>query len=195
MDDLWSPAPSSGASTVESQIDWAEVLGFVRRTVAANLHRSESHQVNDLADEALVRVLRAVRLEPPRNLEALATRISQRTCADYVRRRRRRTALHEALRFEAGDDCSSLSSTGSDDVDRMRFVTLEFFRADEGTSCGDLARAYFSEMDWKDWAVRAGRSHAAVRQEWSRCVKKLRAAARAGGPLFEWMKHHEGDRE
>lgn len=195
MDETSPSGKPPDASTVESEIDWAEVLNLVRRTVGVHLRRSELHETDDLADEALVRVLRAVRLQPPRNIEALATRIAQRTCADYIRRRRRQAALHQALLSEAGHDSSSLARPGDDDLDRLRFVTLEFFRADEGTPCGELARAFFSEINWKDWAAGVGRSHDAVRQEWSRCVKKLQTAARRRGPLFEWMKSDEDDRE
>ena len=65
---------------------------------------------------------------------------------------------------------------------------LEFFTARE-SRCRDLATAFFAEQDWKAVAEAEGRSHDAVRKQWSRCLGMLREAARdEAGPLMEALR-------
>lgn len=185
MDETNPPGDPNRAPSVESTIDWTEVLKLVRRTIGVRLYRTEMHEIDELAAEAWVRVLRAVKLQSPDNLEAFATTIAQNTHIDFVRRRQRQAALHDALLAEGR--CDASPSRG-DELERLRFLALEFFR---GTSCGELAEAYFSEVTWKQHAARVGRSPDAVRKEWERCVMKLRAAARKAGSRFAWMGRAE----
>lgn len=170
-----------------SAADWARVLRLAHDCVRRHLRFHERGEAQDLALETMIRVLRAIEHRPPDNIDALTTEIARRTCADFIRRKRRRRTLDEMLRREP----TSLSPSphdGSGDVrDRIAFVVLTFFRADEGTRCGELAQAIISGIRLKDYAASAGRTPEAVRQEWKRCCTKLRAAAERGGPLWEWL--------
>jgi len=191
MNDIRPSGPAHEATSRERSIDWEGVLVLVRRTVCVHLRATERDEVDDLTAEAAIRVIRAVRLEPPRNLDALATAIAQRTCADYVRRCRRQAALQKAVLTGGTHDAASRRAGSGDELDRLRFVILEFF---DGTPCAELANVFFAGRNWKDWAREIGGSHEAERQKWSRCVKKLRAAARKCGTLSVWIGR-EDERE
>ena len=80
-----------------------------------------------------------------------------------------------------------------DPVARVRFVILNFFGQ---TACGELARFFFREMNWKQVAGQQGRSHAAVRKQWERCVSLLREAVRTDptlAALSDWAAAEGGD--
>ena len=68
------PAPSCAAGSVTSSPS------------------SQCH-IDDLVQESMVRLLRAVRREPVENIEALMTEIARRTAIDCLRRRTRWSAL------------------------------------------------------------------------------------------------------
>lgn len=176
--------PTHETSSQERATDWAGVLVLVRRTVSVHVRHGERDQIEDITQEASLRVIRAIRRQPARNVEALATHIAQKACADYVRRRRREAALEKALIASAGHDFPSLRPASGDVLDRLRFVVLEFFGE---SPCGELAKAFFAGTNWKQYADGAGTEHSAERKKWSRCVEKLRAAARKGGALVAWM--------
>ena len=177
-----------GASS-EAEIRWDEAVSFLRRRLERTLRGNARHHLDDLVQESLVRLLRAVRREPVDNVEALMTEIARRVEIDCVRRQARWSALVEP----APDDLDRIApsapeETIGDPVERLQFVVLEFFSAREAR-CRELAVAYFAEQDWKRVAELAGRSHDAVRKQWSRCVAMLRQSAREEqGPLMECLR-------
>ena len=68
----------------------------MRRRLGYELTASTREHLDDLVQEALVRLLRAVRREPIENLEALMTEIARRTAIDCLRRRTRWRAVIES---------------------------------------------------------------------------------------------------
>jgi DNA-directed RNA polymerase specialized sigma24 family protein len=184
------PAKCPRAATSETEIRWDEAVVFLRRRLERDLRAGGRAQIDDLVQESLVRLLRAVRREPIENVEALMTEIARRVAIDCVRREVRWNALVEpaGAALDRIADPSPDALLG-DPLERLQFVVLEFFTARE-TRCRELAVAYFAEQDWKRVAARAGRSHEAVRKQWSRCLDMLRASAREEpGPLMECLRH------
>jgi hypothetical protein len=72
----------------DPQFDWAQARGFLSRRLARKLFREDHATLDDLTQEALVRVLRAARRETVLNLEGLMETIAERTVADFLRSRR-----------------------------------------------------------------------------------------------------------
>lgn len=178
------PRPLAAAS--ETEIRWSEAVIFLRRRLGYELPASVRTHLDDLVQESLVRLLRAVRRERVDNVEALMTEIARRTAIDCLRRNTRWSAIvtGDSSEIDQVPDPASRSAPLGDPVERLQFVVLEFFTERE-TRCQELATAYFAEQDWKEVASRCGRSHDAVRKQWSRCLELLRQAARDEfGPLM-----------
>ena len=181
-------APRAAGAASETEIRWEEAGVFLRRRLGYELPAGARSQLEDLVQESLVRLLRAVRREPVENLEALMTEIARRTAIDCLRRRTRWSVVlsPESQDFDQVPDPAGPAPLG-DPVERLHFVVLEFFTAREAR-CRELAVAFFAEQDWKVVAAGQGRSHDAVRKQWSRCLEMLREAARGEpGPLMECL--------
>jgi RNA polymerase sigma factor (sigma-70 family) len=181
--------PRSPGAASETEIRWSEAAAFLRRRLGYELPASARPHLDDLVQESLVRLLRAVRREPVGNLEALMTEIARRSAIDCLRRNTRWSAILAADTpdLEQVADPAGASARLSDPVERLQFVVLEFFTVREAR-CQELATAYFAEQDWKAVASRSGRSHDAIRKQWSRCLEMLRQAARDElGPLMECL--------
>jgi DNA-directed RNA polymerase specialized sigma24 family protein len=180
--------PVSAAS--ETEIHWDRATEFVRRRLRIELSASTRGEIDDLIQETLVRTLRLVRREPVENVEALMTEIARRVAIDALRRRIRWNALLRPEAPEAHEvpDTRPTTDTLGDPLERLQFIVLEYFGAHDAP-CRALAAAFFAERDWKSVAAAQGRSHAGVRQQWSRCLRVLRAvAAQEGGPLSDWAR-------
>ena len=183
--------PTGGPSAAhETEIAWDEAAVFLRRRLNVHLSPSGREAIDDLVQEALIRLLRVVRREPIENLEALMTEIARRAAIDWLRRRTRWNAIVDptGASFEEVADPRVPGDDLGDPLDRLSFVVVEFFAARE-SGCRDLATAYFAERDWKAVAEARGRSHDAVRKQWSRCLELLRAAARSDREsLMDWSR-------
>ena len=181
-------ADSRGAAS-EFEIHWEEAASFLGRRLRIELRGAAADVIDDLLQESLVRLLRAVRREPIENLEALMTAIARRTAVDWLRRRIRwKVLIDPALSAEEVHIPAPSPAELGDPLERLRFVVVEFFGSGE-SDCRELALAFFADQDWKKVAGNCGRSHEAVRKQWSRCLGLLREAARRdGGPLMEWVE-------
>jgi RNA polymerase sigma factor (sigma-70 family) len=182
--------PATGPPAAhEAEIRWEEAGAFARLRLRYELPPSAHGQIEDLAQETLVRLLRAVRREPVENVEALMTEIARRTAIDWLRRRTRWSALvTEAPLADEIPDRRARPEDLGDPLERLQFMVLEFFDARDAR-CRELAVAFFADQDWKVVAESQGRSHDAIRKQWSRCIELLRQAARSEqGPLGEWSR-------
>jgi DNA-directed RNA polymerase specialized sigma24 family protein len=185
-----NPSTGSASAASETEIRWSEASLFVRRRLRHELPISSHGNIDDLVQESLVRLLRAVRREPVENLEALMTEIARRTAIDSLRRRTRWMALvrDDEIALETAPDPRARADQLGDPVERLQFVVLEFFEA-RRARCRELAVAYFAEQDWKAVAAARGRTHAAVRKQWSLCLALLRSAARTDPSLLmDWAQ-------
>ena len=169
----------------ESEVDWESARAFLRRRLRDQLRGTDASTIEDLTQEALVRLLRALRREGARHLAGLMSEIARRTATDHIRSKVRWRHVRERLEQESGWDGSpqALHELG-DPLANLRFVVLEFFRSG-AAPCADLARLYFEEQTWQLVALRRGTSHAAIRKQWSRCLEQLRTAA-ARDPELLW---------
>jgi DNA-directed RNA polymerase specialized sigma24 family protein len=188
------PAGSPPATLGEDEIHWDRAREFIRRRLTLELSTSSLAQLDDLTQECLVRLLRFVRRERVVNLEALLTQLARRTAIDGLRRRLRWRALvtnDEDAVAGAADPAARVEEPG-DPLERLHFVVVEYFTARDAR-CRELAAAYFAGDDWKAVASAMGRSHDVIRKQWSRCLERLRAAARdERGPLFDWTHFERG---
>lgn len=156
-------------------IDWERARAFMLGWLDAHYRGLAAPVREDLVQEALVRLLRALRREPANNLEAFMTTIVQRTAIDALRSERRRRILGEVLlELDASDRGVGVPGPG-DPQQLIEFTVKEFFRSQRST-CVELADSYFRERRWESVAAALGATHAATRARWHRCVELLRAA-------------------
>ena len=161
---------------------------------------SNDELIEDLSQEAMVRVMRAVRLAPARNLEALTSEIARRTAIDHLRSRRRWDALVTPWTPEAdeAEETSESSHPGprGDPLERARFAVMGLFEK-EHSGCLELARWYFRDVSWSEVSDQLGRTPEALRKQWSRCIAALRRAVRTDPDcLWRWSRdefHGGGD--
>jgi DNA-directed RNA polymerase specialized sigma24 family protein len=175
--------PQSGAT---AELDWGRARQLLRRYVAMNLGAGEESHLDDLVQEACVRLLRASRREAPRDLETLCATIARRTWKDFLKRRIRARAVFAAVEIadvEQPDPRSLRDPLLGDVLQRLEQIVLEVFRRHGAADCAELARDYFDAHDWAEVARRRGSSHAAVRKRWSRCVELPRRSIAADSEL------------
>lgn len=184
----------SAQTLLEAQIDWDAARSRTAARIRAELPGWGRERIEDLTHEALIQLLRVARREGIRNLDGLIGQLAKTTVIDAIRREQRRRARFSEVGEaspEAPAPPSGPDNEFADPLERLRFVVLEHFRRHDAPCLG-LASAFFAGQDWKAFAEGLGKSHDAIRQQWSRCVKALRAAlASEEGPLFEWITEHE----
>jgi DNA-directed RNA polymerase specialized sigma24 family protein len=166
----------------ETRIDWVVVRATMKHAFSCRVRSEDPSVVDDLVQEGLVRLLRASRTTAIENLDAFTNTIVHRVWSDHVRRRASWRRLFDPLdegteRTSAAPPPPADFETGSP-VSRIRFIVIEFFPT-RRSACLPLAAEYFRELDWCRVAERMGRSHAAIRQQWKRCVDALRTAVAA----------------
>ena len=160
----------------DEAVDWKEAERSMGRLLAARDPSLQAADLKDLTQEGMIRLLREVRSGEVTNLNGLTYTIVHRTWVDFIRRRIRD-------RVRRGLPEGGLASVPAppqaplvDPVERIRFIVLEYFRTCSAP-CRELAELYFEGRDWQAVASRLGRTHAAIRKQWSRCVDRLRAEA------------------
>ena len=177
----------SESRPVQTDIDWDRARILLRRSLASRAGAGDRDAVEDLVQEASVRLLRASRRGPVENLDALASTIAQRTWVDFIRRRVRwrRIFLENA---EPADFPLSEGSEWSDLKDRLQFIVLALFEREGADACRDLARAYFAEQDWKTVAGSMNQGYSAIRKRWSRCIQTVRRHLEQDPALSGWLE-------
>jgi DNA-directed RNA polymerase specialized sigma24 family protein len=160
-------------------INWDVTRTQMRQAFSGRVRFEDRSLVDDLTQEGLVRILRASRTTKIENLDAFLNTIVQRVWIDHVRRRaswrRIFDPLEEGTERGAAAPPTTVEPESGTPIARTRFLVLEFFRTRK-SACLPLAAEYFRELDWNHVAGHLGRSHAAVRQQWKRCVDALRTA-------------------
>lgn len=178
---------------LEYQIDWDAARTTMRRAIARQLGSVEPSDLEDLVQEASIRLLRTVRNEGVRNLGALINVVATRTAVDHVRIRVRWRRLFQLLGDEAVEwqrPASAPENPLGDPEERLELIVIEVFQKHR-TSCVELARAFFCCRDWITVARDLRLSHDTVRGRWARCLALLRKLCREdpeAGILFAWAR-------
>jgi DNA-directed RNA polymerase specialized sigma24 family protein len=161
----------------DAQIDWAQARRFLRDRLAREVDAKEEAHLDDLVQEACVRLLRAVRREPVAQLEGLMATIARRTWADHVRRRilaRRWFEWSDARAAQTPDPRPLHDPLLGDLLARVELVVLESFHRQGRFECEQLTLAHFAGQEWSGFAADHGLTDVAVRKRWSRCLEMLR---------------------
>lgn len=160
------------------EIDWDSALAFLRSAVRRYCHRYDDFLLDDLTQEALVRLHRAVCRELPDNLDAFMNTIARRTVLDHLRRRQVQDRVFAPLIHDnyPGKPAELDTSPEIDPMSRIRFLVIQYF-AHRHPGCANLAKDYFRKKKWPDIAKKLGVSPVAVRKRWSRCLEQLKTDA------------------
>lgn len=161
------------------QFDWERARRHVRALYRGRASGPDHEAVEDLVQECCIRTLRAMRRQAAEKPWALLQTVAQRTWVDHQRRSVRRRERLRAL-----DDRDEISQPFDDPIDRelgelrerLVFMAHELFDRDGAFECQQLLRDYLGALDWQEVAQRLGRTHAATRKRWSRCLASLREA-------------------
>ncbi|GJM43159.1 MAG: hypothetical protein DHS20C21_00010 [Gemmatimonadota bacterium] len=136
--------------------------------------------VEDLVQECVIKLLRQLRAGEVREVGALMASIARCTAIDHIRRKTRWATIVTREPEQGWDpvDISSRSPDSLEDpVDLVVSAAKAFFRETD-SACLELTGHYFHELDWSEVAEMQDRTSAAVRKQWSRCLDRLRTAAR-----------------
>ena len=168
-----------------ADLDWDLCRDFFRIRLSRHLGGPERGPLDDLVQEACIRLLRAVRIQPADNLEGLMAVIAGRTWKDYLRRNSTQKKYFESLETEDRDVASFAAEAPDlgDLRDRLELVVQEIFESHGRVECQELALRYFDEHDWKQIGEDLGVGYAAIRKRWSRCLTLVREAF-ASDPRF-----------
>jgi len=169
-----------------SELDWDACREFFRIRLTRHLGGPDRGPLDDLVQEACIRLLRAVRTQPPDNLEGLMAVIAGRTWKDHLRRNSTQKKYFSSLDDDTSRDVASFAAEDpalGELRDRLELVVQEIFESHGRPECRELALRYFDEHDWKVIGEDLGLGYAAVRKRWSRCLTLVRESF-ASDPRF-----------
>lgn len=165
-----------GRPKSDGAIDWDEARPFLKSTLARMIGPREEADLDDLVQEASVRLLRATYDTLVQDSEGLMRTVARRTWIDYLRGRIRNRSYVEWFGLELR--VSTPSPLHRDEFgdlrERIEFVVQDVFEGQGAMECSQLAGAYFTSTDWGSVASDLGVSHATVRKRWSRCLALVR---------------------
>lgn len=179
---------NSPSSSNDPDLDWNAARQFCLRRLRFRLRFTREEEIEDLAQECLVGLLRFSRREALRTPEAVMTVIADRIAVSWIRSPRSRGL---ELPLEDGEgktvDVPAPAEHDATALERLRFAVMEFFR-ETSAPCHELAGFFFRDLDWELVAGKVGRSYLAVRKQWSRCYESLqREEAREPGFLGQFL--------
>ena len=161
--------------------DWKACGDRLRTKFRFRVRFEDPTLIEDLTQEALVRILRASRATQIENIEAFENTVASRVWTDHVRRRstwnRVFAAVDEVPEMVAPEEVPAGPDQGNP-LARFQFLVLEFFQSRSG-GCIPLIQEYvrLERPSWKLVAENLGQSYPAVRKRWERCRAALLEAA------------------
>jgi RNA polymerase sigma factor (sigma-70 family) len=183
--DDWRDNLSTSFPQKTDRINWVYARNFLLRFLGKRLDGIDPHEIEDITQEALIRLYRANERLSINNLEAIMIRIGRWCCVDYFRRRERWPLLMDPSNpviTKIEDPRPDPSEQIADPRERIEFVITEFFEQNNA-ACRKLATAYFERRSWNSVARGIGKTAAAVRKQWERCVQQLRKEFGERGPI------------
>jgi DNA-directed RNA polymerase specialized sigma24 family protein len=185
--------PQKNLTTLSTQ-EWKEARLDIHRVVRHRLSGLDDAIVEDATQDALIRFHRACRHNQIKTPKAMWTTIAHRAAIDQLRAHTREKKRLQPIELH-GPNAQSVEDVGrSMDVDpygEAVFMIQEYFLKHQKSDCLYLAKAVMEGVDWKQVAAKLNRSHAAVRQQWSRCVRSLKkslSGSLGGSSLDDWAK-------
>jgi RNA polymerase sigma factor (sigma-70 family) len=153
--------------------------------------RADAETLEDLAQEACVRLIRALRRDPQLQPDAYVRVVAQRTGADYLRSLYRHQRLIEAVGRGELDAAlpHAVEPSKGELLERLELVVVELLDKAQASECKELALAWFNGVSWSEWAHARQLEHAAVRKRWSRCLDRVRQSIEADphwGAVLRW---------
>jgi len=172
------------------EIDWSRSRTLLRTRIHAHLGACEEPQLEDLAHEALIILMRLARREGVGDLDGMVTAVALSIATNEARRLQRSRSrqvdwdqnLEQILRLPETE-----SGEWDDSLRELWFLLLEYFRVHHA-SCHSLAMTYAELGDWKAAGERLGLEHDAVRLQWSQCAGLFRDELRRDpGQFRDWI--------
>jgi DNA-directed RNA polymerase specialized sigma24 family protein len=173
---LWEDSPTPTES--EQPINWEYARAFILSYLRRRLDGVDPSDIQDVTQEAMVRLIRVSRTAQIRNLEALMLKIARRCSVDFFRKRQRWQVMSEPIEVHiesVADPRSDPPSRLGDPKERIEFIVLEFFHG-RSEICWSLAMAFFEGRSWTSVARALSKSPEAIRKQWERCRLMLRKA-------------------
>jgi RNA polymerase sigma factor (sigma-70 family) len=173
-----------------SRSQWQRLRTRLRQELRRQV-QTDPETLEDLVQEACVRLLRALRQQPQIEPDAYVKVIAHRTGSDHLRGLYRQRRLVEAAQAGAVESAlpQHTEPWKGEVLERLEFLICELFEQSGDSECKELSRAWFEERNWREIAEQSGAEHATVRKRWSRCLKKAQerlAADGAWSALLSW---------
>jgi DNA-directed RNA polymerase specialized sigma24 family protein len=178
--------PSRAPDTLE----WDEIQEDLRRAFLGLSRGAEPADIDDLVQEASVRLLRIVRREKVREMGSLLPTLARRTWYDYLRRviRARERANDPGEQQEiAGQLSPGWNAELGDPAERLALVVQEFFVGRGARECLDMLRHFLSAASWELLARQKDVEAATLRKRWSRCLAQARTGIAGDEDLSPWL--------
>ncbi len=179
--------PHSPASDI---FDWDESRRRLRKLFGALAGGAEPDLLDDLVQEACVRLLRIVRREAIRETDAILATVARRTWYDHLRR-----AIRTRERFrdlggavpDVADPAPLWETELGDPAERLCLIVQEIFVGRGADDCLELLRHFLAAAGWQQLATLQGVAYAALRKRWSRCLAVARASLADDADLAPWL--------
>ena len=201
LPDLPFPTPRAAMKPVVQLLGeevWARLRPGVMRRLHSYLGGLPHEALEDTAQEVLMGLHVSIQRHGlPNNLDGMVTVITRRKAASALRR-----VKSERERFV--QDSELLKQIPEDRIDldyelirdeRVWIVhrILDFYERHD-TQCANIAIGRMCGQDFQTMSEAMGKSSEALRQAWSRCLKKLRVAIREGQVDVQGTSHDDGRR-
>jgi RNA polymerase sigma factor (sigma-70 family) len=178
------------------RIDWKEVRALMRRIIGANVQgMGTPEDVEDLVQEACVKLHFALARGGIRDFVAIQVTIAKRTAIDFLRRRGYRVREAAGASEEEGVDI--IDRIPVRDADPVDEAELEWFLSQVLRRVGDKCRVFFEHwmhgMTHEEIAIRLKITANNSRQWLHRCRARVRELLLADdGPLGDFAREWVG---
>lgn len=164
------------------RVDWKQARHFITACVRRARYRLDDASVEDVVQDALMRLHRTVSRQPEAGGPGLMADIAKKSLIDHIRSCMRRRRL-----MEDGGECpleilgraESIERAGDRETrETLRATIVELFE-EHCPECLPLALQRMEDLSWDEIAAGDSRTPAALRQVWHRGIERIRRGASA----------------